>query len=49
MFSSPSDLAEKLLASKYVIDETMLSDSPPHCVRICPFWMTSTFGLLPNA
>jgi len=25
MFSSPSDLAEKLLASKYVIDETMLS------------------------
>src|SRR6476620_7460298 len=25
MFSSPSDLAEKLLASKYVIDQTMLS------------------------
>ena len=25
MFSSPNDLAEKLLASKYVIDETMLS------------------------
>src|SRR5437762_3711647 len=25
MFSAPSDLAEKLLASKYVIDETMLS------------------------
>ena len=25
MFSSPSDLAEKLLASKYVIDETLLS------------------------
>src|SRR6476646_2800307 len=25
MFSSPSDLAEKLLASKYVIDETMLA------------------------
>jgi MoxR-like ATPase len=25
MFSSPSDLAEKLLASKYVIEETMLS------------------------
>ena len=25
MFSSPSDLADKLLASKYVIEETMLS------------------------
>ena len=34
MFSSPSDLADKLLASKYVIEETMLSVIylPPRCV-----------------